>query len=111
MDNVYVLEEKQLHSMFKIKIFIKTDSYLVENCPRIIANIDKLFTNVYNICDKIMKYGNHKHIKENEFNIELIKLCLSVDNIKIENCYVFNTIFNRIEFFFLKKIHCCLSPV
>ena len=49
--SIFVIGEKQLHSLFSIKLYIKSNYFSFDAWPRIIANIDKLFTEIYNICD------------------------------------------------------------
>ena len=99
-ESIFVIEEKQLHSFFSIKLFIKSSYFLFDSCPKIIANLDRLITQIYNICHMRKKKGNSKIIKEAVVNLEVITLCLALDNVHIENCFVFNVEFDKIEYFF-----------
>ena len=44
--------------------------------------------------------GQTKKIRERIVNLELLTLCLALDNVYIDNCFVFNTVFDNIEYFF-----------
>ena len=98
--SIFVIEETKLHSLFTIKLFIKTNYFKFDACPRIIVNLDRLFTELYNVCDLKKKLGHVKKIKDMMVNLELITLCLALDNVFIKNCFVFNSVFDTIEYFF-----------
>ena len=99
MDDIFCFEENELHPLLKIKLFVRSNYYSYDSCLSIIYNVDKLFTTLYNICDEKMKNGSYENIQNWEVDLELIKLSLASVNFHIENCFVFNVIFNKIEYF------------
>ena len=89
MNDIFCFEENELHPLFKIKLFVRTNYYSYDSCLSIICNVDRLFTILYNICDEKMKNGSYENIQNLEIDLELIKLSLESVNFHIRKLFCF----------------------